>query len=446
MRKKIISIILVGIMVHFLFACGRTESTETSNTGLELMQDEASENVTIQDETSREMPDWLAAYVDYLEGMEDFESYYKCSFLYVDGDDIPEFVIDTSTYETACTILTFHNGEVGVLQTGGLRVRYIEKKNLLCETSGQAGEYADQVYSIENGKWIYVAGGKYISEFKDGLYVDKFSFEWEGEKVEEELYWERLHHVFDEEQAIVPKQYIWCNNMLSQIEAGDFAWVWTAEQDTEEETGEVIADFEYSDEYIPISKVDFASYQNEMSGENWQALSSFFPVLLEGKTFMAEHCPYPGGYTDDFAEYSINNLYASWFPEYPAEFILDRFVLCDLTGDGQKELIVYSDFSIGLYCIFHKEGDDFYAVYMPVRWFEDLQTNGIYVGSGGAATSYFRCLHFLRDVFWEEELAMYDWDYNEIGGEEVSEAEMGAWIDEMMVGEAIWYDARAVKL
>ena len=220
----------------------------------------------------------------------------------------------------------------------------------------------------------------------------------------------------------------------------------SAEQNTEEDNGEAIAESEYSDEYIPVSKVDFASYQNELSSEDWQTLSSYLPVLLEGKEFMAEYCPNTGEYTEDFAEYSINDLYASWFPEYPAEFVLDRFTLCDLTGDGQKELIVYSDFSIGLYCIFHKEGDDFYAVYMPVRWFEDLQENGIYVGSGGAGTSYFHRLHFMRGVFWVEEIAMYQWGHDyEIGGEEVSEAEMEAWVDEMMTGEAVWYDARAIK-
>ena len=458
MNKKIISILLIGIMVHFLCACGGAESAESYHAGSEPIQDEASENEAVQDETSRneisqdepsqnemfcEIPDWLAAYVDYIEGMETYESYYKCSSIYVDGDDIPEFVINTSTYETACIVLTFHNGEVDALQTGGLRFRYIEKKNLLCDTSGQAGEYANQVYSIENGKWTYVAGGKYVSEFKDGLYVDRFRFEWEGEKVEEELYWERLHHVFDEEQAMVPKNYIWWDNMLSHIEADDFAWALSAEQDTEEETGEVIADFEYSDEYIPISKIDFASYKSEMSEEDWQALSSFFPILLEGKTFMGQFSPSSNEYTDNFEEYGINDLYAGWYPEYPDEFILDKFALCDLTGDGQKELVVYCNFAIGQYCIFHKEGNNFYAVYMPVRWFEDLQKNGIYAGSGGAATRYFHRLHFLRDAFWAEEIAMYDWGYCEIGGEEVSEGEIVAWEEEMMAGEAVWYDARA---
>lgn len=456
MKRKVISIIIIGIMVYSVYACGSTASKEVedalSNGEVQQAADEESAEAIyiIEPELTQndtyEMPDWLEAYMDYMVGLEYYDPRDRCSFLYVDEDDIPEFVIDTGSYETGCFVLTFYNGEVDVLQTGGLRFRYIEKNNLFCDTAGHAGEYANRVYSIENGKWAYVAGGKYISELENGLHIDRYSFEWEGEKVEEELYWESLNHVFDEEQAIIPRKYTGCNIMLSHIEAGDLVWESEEEQETKEDDDGVITDFEYSDEYIPISKVDFVSYQDELSGEDWQALSSFFPILLEGRTFKATHCPYPDGYTDDFEEYSINDLYESWYPEYPDEFILKEFSLCDLTGDGQKELVLYSDFGIGLYFVFHKEGDDFYAVYMPARWFEFFQKNGIYIGSGGAGTFYFRRLHFLRNVFWEEEIAMYTEGYCEIGGEEVSVAEMETWADKMMVGEAVWYDAKAVKM
>ena len=476
MQKRIINICIIGILACCICGCAQSEGasltakaakgiseesieqppgiaeaesaqppqiTETESVQPTEIAEEGDEQTV---EIPYEMPDWLAAYVDYIEGMESYDSYDKCSFIYVDEDEIPELVINTGIYETGCLILTFYDGEVEVLQTGGLRFRYIERKNLLCDTAGQAGEYENRVYFIENGKWIYIAGGKYVSELENGLHIDKYNFEWEGEKVEEEQYWERLNYIFDEEQAIIPKKYILCDSMLSPIQSGDRIWTPEDEQDAEEERGDVIADFEYSDEYIPISKVDFASYQNELSKEDWQALSSFFPILLEGKTFMVAHCPYPDEYTDDIKEQNINDMYASWgFPEYPDEFVLESFTLCDLTGDGQKELIVYSDFAIGLYCVFHKEGDDFYAVYMPIRWFELLQDNGIYLGSGGAGRSYFNRLHFLRNVFWEEQVGMYDGDYYEIGDEAVNVEKFSVWEDEMMVGEAVWYDARSVK-
>lgn len=443
MKRKCYFILAASVlMIGWLAGCGN-EADETDETviqeGLyEEESEESEENVEQQDEMADEIPDWLAAYADYVEGMEDYA--YNCGFFYADRDDIPEFIIGAGKYDIA---LTFHDGVVDALKMDRLRIRYIERKNLLCITSGQAGEYTNQIYSIENGKWTYVTGGKYILEFQDGIYVDKFSFEWEGEEVEEELYWEKLHQVFDEKQAVVPKENMGCDTMLVHIEEGDFAWVLTEEPSTYTYNTEIIEDFEYSDKYIPISKVDFASYKNEMSVEDWQALSSFFPILLKGEIFTEQFSPY---WNTDFEEHSINNLLSS-LGEYPDKFILDKFALCDLTGDGQKELVVYSNFAFGLYYVFHKEGGDFYAVEMGARGFMDLQKNGIYTGSESAFSCCYYRLHFLKDMFWEERIASwevgYDENYYVIGGEKVSEAEMEAWEDEMMVGEVVWYDARA---
>lgn len=447
MKRKCYFILAAAVLlIGSLSSCGnKTNETDETVTQESLYQEETEENDEAQDDTADEMPDWLAAYVDYIEGMENEHPHARCWFIYVDEDDIPEFVMETGS---AYMVLTFHDGEVNELQTGVLRFRYIERKNLICDASGQAGEYTNHVYSIENGKWICVAEGKYVSESKDGLQFDRYLFEWEGEKVEEELYWDRLNQVFDEEQAIVLKDYRMCDDMLSHMKAGDFVWETEDEQHTEKDRGQVIADFEYSDENIPITKVDFASYKNEMSEEDWQALSSFFPILLEGKTLEVQSYRYWNICADDFEEYSIVDLlYASDFGEYPDEFVLDEFALCDVTGDGQKELVLYSSFHYtdGIYYIIHREGDRFYAVHMRVRSFEDLQINGLYYGSDGARSGYYMRLHFLRDVFWEEEIAWYYEDYYVIGGEEVSEAEMEAWKDEVKVGRAVWYEARAFQ-
>lgn len=451
-RKYFLILATAVLLIGPLSGCGKeaneTDETVTQESLYEEESKESEKNDAAQDDTAGEVPDWLGAYVDYIEGMEDYDSHDSGSFIYVDEDDIPEFVMYTGS---AYIVLTFQDGDVDELQTGQLRFRYIEGKNLICDASGRAGEYAHHVYSIENGKWTCVAEGKFISEFRDGLQFNRYFFEWEGEKVEEELYWDRLHQVFDEEQAIVPKDYRMCDDMLSHMKAGDFVWETEDEQHTEKDRGQVIADFEYSDENIPISKVDFASYKNEMSEEDWQALSSFFPILLEGKTFDVQVYDWKRR-ADVFEEHSINDLYAGWadmFLEYPDKFVLDKFTLCDITGDGQKELVLYSGFhyAVGMYCIFHREGDHFYAICENIRSFEDLQVNGLYYGSEGASSGSYWRLHFLRDVFWEEEIAKYNAarDYYKIGGEEVSEAEMEAWKDEVKVGRAVWYEARAFQ-
>ncbi|MCH5275883.1 MAG: hypothetical protein J1E65_08580 [Lachnospiraceae bacterium] len=65
-----------------------------------------------------EMQDWQEAYAAYIEE-EDKDGYYTYSLIYVNGDDIPELVIDTGGEAGGCEILTFYNGEMASrLRTG----------------------------------------------------------------------------------------------------------------------------------------------------------------------------------------------------------------------------------------------------------------------------------------------------------------------------------------
>lgn len=218
MRKKIISITLVGIMAHFICACGRIESTEASNTGSELVQEEASENETMQDETSYEMPDWLAAYVDYAEKLESEyqDANVTYSFIYVDADDIPELVIypGYSIYH----ILTFHDGEIDELTTDRATACYIEKKNLLDNYSGAMGFYHDYIYSIENGKWVYVTGGEYYERCDEKNKQYFFVYKWEDEDVTEDVYKEKLNEALAIDQTIEPENFESLEDILSRLQ------------------------------------------------------------------------------------------------------------------------------------------------------------------------------------------------------------------------------------
>ena len=56
------------------------------------------------------------------------------------------------------------------------------------------GEFYDHVYTIENGKWIHVAGGEYIAE---DLLIEEYDYVWDGEAVSEDEYYESLHTIYD---------------------------------------------------------------------------------------------------------------------------------------------------------------------------------------------------------------------------------------------------------
>lgn len=205
----------------------------------------------------------------------------------------------------------------------------------------------------------------------------------------------------------------------------------------------------YPEVEIPLSEVDFHSYQGELSQEDWEALSAYFPVLTEGETLKAAHLPSVGDDPVPLKEQEgmrLNDIFSDYgFEDPPAEFTLTSFALCDVTGDGRKELALYSNFRSGLNCVIHREGDAFYGVYMPIRWFEGLQENGIYWGSGGAATSYYERLHFEDGIVWVELLGSSDWEAFFIDEKEVDEVEFEQWREELLAGEVAWHVARTVQ-
>lgn len=238
MKRKYILIFAVAVLLIGLFAGCKDEADETAtqdslfeevSSEYDIIQDKeistgteeiSEENGTQQAETSYEMPDWQTAYAEYIEGV-DYTHYNKYALIYVDEDDIPELVIYTGTYATACLILTFHNGEVDALQTGSLQCNYLEKENLLLDAGGQMGEFFDHIYSIENDKWVYVTGGEYIAKFdENGWIPDEYDYEWDGEAVMEDVYYEKLGEIWDWEQNqnVPMEQYDTLEEMLLRLQ------------------------------------------------------------------------------------------------------------------------------------------------------------------------------------------------------------------------------------
>ena len=75
MKRKYYFIIAAAVlMIGLLAGCGdeddETVETATQESLYEVSKEKSKENVEQQDETADEMPDWLAAYVDYAEKLE----------------------------------------------------------------------------------------------------------------------------------------------------------------------------------------------------------------------------------------------------------------------------------------------------------------------------------------------------------------------------------------
>lgn len=236
-RKKIILAFCITCCIFtVLCACGQKASTQENGVGEKRGQSdnetsEPAENGTgeeqeygrdkegreesapVQDEeepAARDysgIEDWKLAYLVYLDERED-AACCTYTFIYVDDDDIPELVIDSGYEAGGCQILTWHDGVLDELQTWRLEFSYIEKENLLCNSSGISEYYYDRFFSITDKKWEYVAGGEW-GNGEDGVQFDEngnfiFVYSWNGEIVGEAEYRARLNAVYPKEKAADP--------------------------------------------------------------------------------------------------------------------------------------------------------------------------------------------------------------------------------------------------
>ena len=69
--------------------------------------------------------------------------------------------------------------------------------------------------------------------------------------------------------------------------------------------------------------------------------------------------------------------------------------------------------------ILHCENGEFYGWVIMYRGFEGLQTNGVYVSSGGAGSNCWKRIRFDDGSWMEEVLLEEDWGEYWVGGEAV---------------------------
>lgn len=169
---------------------------------------------------------WQGAYVEFMEGpeLDDLFGHYYLTYslIYVDGDDIPELVIDSGGEAGGCLLLTWHNGKLDWMQTDRLEFTYLERQNLLCNASGNMGHYYDLVYTIQDGCWVLMADGRVWEAHYDEITGDlDFAFSWNGVEVSEEEYYRQLTSIFDGKQSVEPTQYYIQPDMRSLLLAGE---------------------------------------------------------------------------------------------------------------------------------------------------------------------------------------------------------------------------------
>lgn len=194
-----------------------------------------------------------------------------------------------------------------------------------------------------------------------------------------------------------------------------------------------------ADDYGPVavSQLDYDSFQSRMTDEEWAGFEQYFPVLKENIAF---ECTNFGSYTrlnkdgevieagknvkyyryDSQGMTDLDHYVKTYVEDGLEEMMILEVRVLDLDGDGTEELILEWT-PVGDFLILHCENEKFYGWEIMYRGFERLQTNGVYVSSGGAGSNCWYRLQFDNGSWLEEKLAEEDWGEYYINGEAVDE-------------------------
>lgn len=205
--------------------------------------------------------------------------------------------------------------------------------------------------------------------------------------------------------------------------------------------------------WTAVEDIEWSAYESILSENDYAALQEYFPVLSGEETFEWTFNDYSNDYekhivTLDEFRYKLNNEIFSFSDDEKMDRLwINSFTICDLGQDGSKELILLCENAGGHFLILHKENEKFYGIDTVYRGFLQLQTNGVYQGSGGAAYSMYFELEFENGAFNEKKLGYTDWDDEQgkaiyyMGNEMTEDYDIfKEWLDSYMVGNMEYYE------
>ena len=193
MKKRLLSIILVGTICLSFAACGekskKTEqessdaSTETSSQAkeeeveeeadavVEVIEgyshtpeyDEALSNADVYGGTDgKTYDDVKSAYTAAIADVEANSPQYSFTYslIFVNEDDIPELVCNSNDETFGVYLISYHEGSLNYALTSGTEFTYIEKQNIVDNTGVVLGAYYDNLLAIRDGQWVLLGYGE----------------------------------------------------------------------------------------------------------------------------------------------------------------------------------------------------------------------------------------------------------------------------------------------
>lgn len=185
---------------------------------------------------------------------------------------------------------------------------------------------------------------------------------------------------------------------------------------------------------------NYMMISEDLSEEEWDEMQRFYPVFCANRPVHVSWSAREEEEVKTFDEIEEDGM-----------TLLSEFAFVDMTGDGQKELVMRcSDMGSCVLVLLEDDGE-FYLTYFSVRGMQAVYEDGMYLGSGGGSSSYYM-LTYRNGKFGTKTVAVKELINEEgpegkedilifngsIDGKKVSYEEFLFWEAERMDDEVEW--------
>ncbi len=201
--------------------------------------------------------------------------------------------------------------------------------------------------------------------------------------------------------------------------------------------------YEFTEKAVKFDDVVWTAYEEKMTSKEYEVLLEYIPILTEGRTI----CWTSGDGQVFKGENTIKDAFVKMYEAEDISFKAEDLEVlsvqvCDLTGDGDSELVLNFIYSVPSHVIIHKEGEKYYGIALAKRWFQAPCANGVF--SMGKGYNDTKCrLIFENEKFKIKELAHYEADMVEerfwIDEKEVNKKSYEKWCKENIVEQVKEY-------
>ena len=174
---------------------------QNKQNALAMTYDEALQHLGINDTYSQdddyqnsEDSSWKQAYVDYIKNDPNIafnQDWCTCGLVFIDGDDIPELIIEYSNEADGTGILSIKNGGIvsyRFSRTGG--IRYIEREGQIYNSIGHQGLMEDELALLDDSGFHDQGHGYRYDESQE--YTNYTEFNWNGKDISENEYYANI--------------------------------------------------------------------------------------------------------------------------------------------------------------------------------------------------------------------------------------------------------------